>query len=194
MNPCTFGQCVKPVKAHGLCAAHDRRRRLYGDPAKTAIASPSASAGERLARFTPPAPTNACWEWTGHRDKDGYGSIRFGGRRFKAHALSYQVAAGAVVQSGFVVRHRCDNPPCVNPRHLIPGTHAQNAADRVERGRSRSLAGEANPTSKLTAAAVHEIRQRLASKESHSSIAALYGVSRKAISKIANNLTWKAVA
>lgn len=34
------------------------------------------------------------------------------------------------------VRHTCDNPRCFNPRHLIPGTHQENMADKAERGRA----------------------------------------------------------
>lgn len=37
---------------------------------------------------------------------------------------------------GVVVRHACDNPRCINPEHLIPGTLADNNRDRAERGRS----------------------------------------------------------
>lgn len=38
--------------------------------------------------------------------------------------------------TGVVVRHTCDNPRCINPNHLIPGTKADNNRDRAERGRS----------------------------------------------------------
>lgn len=36
---------------------------------------------------------------------------------------------------GPVLRHRCDNPPCINPAHLEPGTQADNVRDMAERGR-----------------------------------------------------------
>jgi hypothetical protein len=61
----------------------------------------------------------------------------------------------------------------------------------VARGRTVRMFGEANPTAKLTTAAVAQIRVQLASGESHNSIARRHGVSRKAISKIANRVTWK---
>jgi hypothetical protein len=53
------------------------------------------------------------------------------------HRLSFIVFNGPLLP-GQVVRHTCDNPPCVNPKHLIAGTHADNMADMVKRGRARN--------------------------------------------------------
>lgn len=36
-----------------------------------------------------------------------------------------------------VVMHTCDNPRCINPSHLMAGTHKSNAEDKVNKGRWR---------------------------------------------------------
>lgn len=38
--------------------------------------------------------------------------------------------------AGGIVRHTCDNPSCINGRHLIEGTAADNTADMIQRGRA----------------------------------------------------------
>jgi hypothetical protein len=83
-----------------------------------------------------------CWLWTAAKDKDGYGMFQYAGptgdqKRAKRRAtrVAYELFVGALTHDT-VLRHRCDTPACVNPAHLIPGTTADNVADRVRRGRS----------------------------------------------------------
>lgn len=52
----------------------------------------------------------------------------------KAHRVSYALANGTLPKAS-VVRHTCDNPPCVNPAHLLAGTQKENMADRKARKR-----------------------------------------------------------
>ena len=77
---------------------------------------------------------NECWEWKGLIDKKGYGFIGINQKNVFAHRYSYMTYKGEI-PDGLVIRHTCDNPPCVNPNHLITGTPAQNVQDSFDRGR-----------------------------------------------------------
>ena len=67
---------------------------------------------------------NECWPWTGSRTPQGYGHWRDMG----AHRLSFTLFLGQI-PPGLLVCHRCNNPICVNPKHLYLGTHEDNASD-----------------------------------------------------------------
>lgn len=96
---------------------------------------------DSAARFLERVDTSGtCWLWTGPPGTKGYGYARLIGARkhTTAHRVAYMLATGRPIPRGLLVRHSCDTPPCVFPGHLLLGTHRDNVADRVERGRSRS--------------------------------------------------------
>ncbi|WP_369597438.1 MULTISPECIES: HNH endonuclease signature motif containing protein [unclassified Rhodococcus (in: high G+C Gram-positive bacteria)] len=72
---------------------------------------------------------SGCWEWTGSRNAHGYGTLKLsvlGGHRL-AHVAMWELTNGPV-QAGHELDHLCRNPPCCNPDHLEPVTHAINMA------------------------------------------------------------------
>lgn len=130
-----------------------------------------------------------CWNWTGCQIRDAYGQIRYQGRKWYTHRLAYTLTHGAI-PDGLVVRHRCDNPLCCNPRHLELGSQADNNRDRDERGRHVSLSGEASASSKLSESQVKEI---YLSSGSEKDLAAHYGVAPTTIGDIRRRHSWKKV-
>ena len=79
---------------------------------------------------------DGCWEWmAGRFSETDYGQFGMAGRKYSAHRLMYVLEVGPI-PPGAVIRHQCDNPGCVRPDHLEPGTHKDNAQDRQRRGRT----------------------------------------------------------
>jgi hypothetical protein len=129
-----------------------------------------------------------CWLWTGGVDKDGYGAFSYAGKTRRAPVVALELD-GRPPQPGQYACHSCDNPPCVRPSHLYPGTPTQNMADAVARDRVQR--GERQHMAKLTVAAVQEIR---GSSVSDSLLAAKFGVTHGAVNMARNRKTWKHVA
>lgn len=186
---CAVETCDRRVRRNGLCELHDSRLKRTGttdDPPKKTLADRFWAKVDRRA-------PNECWPWTAAVNEHGYGVMRPEGRRsgptVKAHRVSLMLAGVDI--GGLVIRHSCDNPPCVNPAHLSVGTKADNSADMVSR--DRHARGSRSGTSKLTEAQVVDIRRRAAAGELHRVLATEYGVSRPTITQIVSGRTWRHV-
>ena len=125
-------------------------------------------------------PTDAvqCWPWIGAHSKRGYGEVSLNYKTVWAHRAMWEHVCSAIPKQ-LDVLHHCDNKSCVNPAHLYLGTDADNARDRVDRGRS---------SSKLSKDDVIAIR---ANAESHSKLAERYGVCVANINGIKQGRYWK---
>ena len=106
------------------------------------------------------------------------------------HRIVYCLVNKIDLQSikGLVVRHKCDNPSCINPDHLELGTQQDNVNDRESRGRGADHVGAAHPRTKFTDEDIKFIR---AANINNKLLAAQYGVSVSTIVKIIAKINWK---
>ena len=151
--------------------------------------------------------TNNCWNWIGTKLKSGYGVFWLNGKSVKAHRLSMTIKFGKIPK-GMCVCNHCDNPSCVNPKHLFIGTHKDNMRDGVLKGRFRSgknhpvhycsqnvHKGEDNPKSKLKTSDIVYIRFLYDfHKYNQKELSKIFGVNNRSISNIVNRKSWKHVS
>lgn len=78
---------------------------------------------------------NGCWvSDLGTDDPKAYVTIKIDGKRIRGHRLMYETQVGEIAD-GLVVCHTCDNPKCINPKHLFVGTVMENVKDMLAKGR-----------------------------------------------------------
>jgi hypothetical protein len=191
MSICSVEGCGKEAQSRGVCNTHYMRLRRAG-----LVPVGTRAPGSVEDRFWKHVNKDGdCWLWTAHtKTGKGYGRLGQGGKGGKyllAHRVSYELHNGPIPE-GLVVMHKCDNPKCVNPAHLMLGTTAENIKDAYAKGRKLTpfKQGEAHHIAVLNADIVREIR---ASPLKNSQLARLYGCSRNAVSAVRLGRTWKHV-
>lgn len=199
MKICTADPCDREVLWAGLCQTHYKRRRKWGDPRADLPIKPARhyrrTAKDAFESYMGKLEqTDECIHWRGPIAKRGYGSLSFGGSANRilkrAHRVSYELFNGQLADDE-VVRHTCDNPPCVNPRHLIAGTPADNIRDKVLR--NRQSRGTDRYNAKLDEDRVREIRKLYDQGVSQKNLAERYSVSTHAIHSVVHRRSWKHV-
>jgi len=130
---------------------------------------------------------DSCWEWQGRKLKDGYGAFHFQGKRVIASRFAWTLFYGEIPK-GMYVLHKCDNPACVNPRHLFLGTQKENMEDAALKLRK---SGPHNGRTKLSWPQVDTIRILLQRGWSTYRLAKLFGVDHKTIWQIREGKTWR---
>jgi hypothetical protein len=114
---------------------------------------------------------NGCWVWQASRTSHGYGRVSVRGRVMVAHRAMYEKYIGPV-PDGLELDHLCRNPPCCNPAHMEPVTHAEN----MQRGKRV----------RFTWDQIYEIREM-----GTGDAARKFGITRGQASQIRRREVWK---
>lgn len=158
---------------------------------------------EDIARFWSKvaitANDNKCWNWLGSKRRRGYGRFSISHNKKEASytstRFSYFINFKINPTEEQIVLHTCDNPECVNPKHLKLGTNKDNAVDMMQKGRGvkQFVNGSAHKMSKLKEDDIPLIRKMIKEKISFDVIGEKFGVSKWTIMNIKIGRNWSHV-
>ena len=118
--------------------------------------------------------------------KDNYPRCDLDGKRVSIARYIYSKIYGPIPEKK-IVRHKCDNPLCINPAHLKLGTIKDNMRDRQKR--NRTARGEKNGRAKLTKKDIDLIRKHKIL--TNTELGKHFGVDASTIRDIRNGKIWK---
>lgn len=185
---CSVDECGRESSKRAMCGMHYQRWRKHGETRGGKTERPLLGSKESALLFHGwTVEDSGCWEWSGPLS-DGRGVINMDGQRGYAYRAAYEVWVGPI-PSGHVVCHKCDNPICINPGHLLAGTQLENIDDMVSK--DRSIHGIKNPHAVLSKNDVARVMNLIAAGIPQSRIAVKFGVARTTISAISTGRSWK---
>lgn len=123
---CSIEGCERDHRARGYCNLHYLRLKKKGDPLAGGVppAAPIGRVTLEAAFLSNTSRVGECLEWTGRRDRFGYGRIYGDGTQALAHRYAYEREHGPL--GAAEVDHSCHNPACVDTAHLRVATRQQN--------------------------------------------------------------------
>lgn len=128
--------------------------------------------------------TDECQPWPFCKSR-GYGMLQLEGRKMVATRYVVAHCHGPSPSPKHEAAHSCDNPACINKRHLRWATSRENSLDAVRR--RRTPRGERHPRAKLTQADVDRIRART---ETARELSENLGVTMNTIYDIRTGKSW----
>lgn len=136
---------------------------------------------------------SSCWEWKSKKGTNDYAETRHNGISVMSHRMAYELFYKIKIPDGLFACHKCDNPPCCNPRHIFLGTRQDNTDDRELKGRNKipRLCGESHGQHKLLETDIVEIRSLYKTGAySYALLSKIYKVSFGQIRNIVKRKQW----
>jgi hypothetical protein len=109
-----------------------------------------------------------------------------GKKQMLIHRYIWAKTHGPIPQGSHIL-HVCDNRLCINPAHLIIGSHQDNMTDKVRKGRQAK--GETCGRSKLNEGVVSQILKD--HNSTHKALGLKFHISRSQVTRIKARQSWK---
>lgn len=121
MKACCVAGCMRKHYAQGRCRNHYRQAKKRGEITNLTPKSVRQRFEEKFRHGGP----DECWPWFGASSERngimrGEFQMNLNGRRVNqpAYRASYRLYVTEEIPPGYEIDHLCNNPICVNPKHL----------------------------------------------------------------------------
>jgi len=188
MRKCTVEDCCEKYFARGACVSHYRELVRSG----AIVRGKKPMIGSRFWEYMDSSGgPDSCWEWSSYKNPQGYGKVKHKGKSYFSHRYAWILTNGEIPE-GMLVCHRCDNPPCCNPKHLFIGTYLDNSRDKFSKGRQRYICGVENNQAKLNPEIVQKIRHLYSTGDyTQIGLGRHLGIPRTTVRNVLIGRTWK---
>lgn len=135
---------------------------------------------------------NGCLNWKGFKNAWGYPRITYKKKTYLGNRLIWELNFGKIPE-GKIICHTCDNPGCLEIKHLYLGTFKDNIQDCILRNRHKFPRGSESPNAKLKENEVKEIRKLMSQGATIRYISKKYNIGITTVFRIKHNISWKHV-